>query len=489
MSKTANERFHQQGWTADDITENSGVAIKNLNDSLVLAGSLLEIQAAREFIKDACHQCKAYAKEKKVPEMNQNNSLDYDNSLVIQQTDSKIKNELSHDDKDKTEFRNESSMENSIGTKSPKDASGKLEGALQKPLATVFIDQKSQFMDDLSANVASLPTEAGRKVELQEPVNQSIRQKERVYIPYLEFEILENLFPESSDMAKNVIIFKKDVVEIVGNHDAVKPYRDAIKKIEGYQKIALDLKESGLKNFRFHQKNIEMVFPNVLVLLHKEKMHIVSHENYPELKENVLSIISQQFNKGSRNGDHRGRGKSVPSSNYKVEQREQVSTPIQKTALGKQVFQRKEFRVFVQPGDVFSLDDFDCLVNPTNEYLDLERKGGLSAAVHDRAGEKVQRECTNIIRKRKRIEVGQCVSTSAGNLKYKRIVHTIVRPWKETNQSKLQYETAMLHIQEIVKECLALATNERMTSIVFPAIGSGKYNYICKKETYQIIDV
>lgn len=485
MSKTANERFHQQGWTADDITENSGVAIKNLNDSLVLAGSLLEIQAAREFIKDACHQCKAYAKEKKVPEMNQNNSLDYDNSLVIQQTDSKIKNELSHDDKDKTEFRNESSMENSIGTKTPKDAPGKL----QKSLATTFIDKKSQFMGDLSANIASLPTEAGRKVELQEPANQTIRQKERVRFSYLEFEILENFFPESSDMAKNVNILKKDVVEIVGNDDAVQPYRDAITKIEGYQKMALDLKEADLKNFRIHQNNIQMVFPNVLVLLHKGQMYIVSHENNPGLKENVLSIISQQVNKGSRNGDHRGRGKSVPSSNYKVEQRDQVSTPIQKTALGKQVFQRKEFRVFVQPGDVFSLDDFDCLVNPTNEYLDLKRKGGLSAAVHDRAGEKVQRECTNIIRKRKRIEVGQCVSTSAGNLKYERIVHTIVRPWKETNQSKLQYETAMLHIQEIVKECLALATNERMTSIVFPAIGSGKYNYICKKETYQIIDV
>lgn len=489
MSKTAKERFLQQGWTADDIKERSGVAIKNLNDSLVLEGSLLEIQAAREFIKDACHQCKAFAKEKKVPKVSQNNSLDYDNSLVIQQTNSKFKNELSHDDKDKTEFKNGSSIENTSGTKKTKDESGKLESAFQKSLATEYIDKKSQFMTDLSANVASHPTEAGREVELQEPANQSIRQKERVYIPYLEFEILENLFPESSDMAKNVHIFRKNVVEIVGNHDAVQPYIEAITKIEGYQKIAIDLKETDLKNFRIHQNKIQMVFPNVLVLLHKEKMHIVSRENDPDLKENVILIISQQFNKGSRNGNHRGRGKSDPSSNYKVEQSEQISTPIQKTTLGKQVFQKKELRVFVQPGDVFSLDDFDCLVNPTNEYLDLKRKGGLSAAVHDRAGEKVQHECTNIIRNRKRIEIGKCVGTSAGNLKYKRIVHTIVRPWKELKQSKFSYETATLHIQEIVKGCLALATNDRMTSIVFPAIGSGKYNYICKKETYQIMDV
>lgn len=361
-----------------------------------------------------------------------------------------------------------------LAQKKTKDESGKLESAFQKSLATEYIDKKSQFMTDLSANVASHPTEAGREVELQEPANQSIRQKERVYIPYLEFEILENLFPESSDMAKNVHIFRKNVVEIVGNHDAVQPYIEAITKIEGYQKIAIDLKETDLKNFRIHQNKIQMVFPNVLVLLHKEKMHIVSRENDPDLKENVILIISQQFNKGSRNGNHRGRGKSDPSSNYKVEQSEQISTPIQKTTLGKQVFQKKELRVFVQPGDVFSLDDFDCLVNPTNEYLDLKRKGGLSAAVHDRAGEKVQHECTNIIRNRKRIEIGKCVGTSAGNLKYKRIVHTIVRPWKELKQSKFSYETATLHIQEIVKGCLALATNDRMTSIVFPAIGSGQ---------------
>lgn len=474
MSKTANERFHQQGWTADDITENSGVAIKNLNDSLVLAGSLLEIQAAREFIKDACHQCKAYAKEKKVPEMNQNNSLDYDNSLVIQQTNSKIKNELSHDDKDKTEFRNESSMENSIGTKTPKDAPGKL----QKSLATTFIDKKSQFMGDLSANIASRPTEAGRKVELQEPANQTIRQKERVRFSYLEFEILENFFPESSDMAKNVNILKKDVVEIVGNDDAVQPYRDAITKIEGYQKIALDLKEADLKNVRIHQNSIQMVFPNVLVLLHKGQMHIVSHENNPGLKENVLSIISQQVNKGGKNGNHRGHGKSDPGSNYKVEQHEQISTPIQKTTLGKQVFQRKEVRVFVQPGDVFSLNGFDCLVNPTNEYLDLKRKGGFSAAVHNKAGEKVQRECSNIIRDKHIIGIGKCVSTTAGNLKYKHIIHTIVRPWREFKESKCRYESAMCHVQDIVNGCLALAADKRMTSIVFPAIGSGKYNYI-----------
>lgn len=471
MSKTAKERFLEQGWTADDITENSGVAIKNLNDSLVLEGSLLEIQAAREFIKDACHQCKAYAKEKNVPEMSQNNSLDYDNSLVIQQTNSKIENELSRDDKDKTEFRNESSMENSTSTQSPKDAPGKL----QKSLATAFIDKKCQFMGDLSANVASLPTEAGRKVELQEPAIQSIRQKERVRIPYLEFEILKNLFPESSDMAKNVNILKKNVVEIVGNHDAVQPYRDAITKIERYQKITLDLEETDLKNFRIHQNNIQMVFPNVLVLLHKEQMHIVSHENNPGLKENVLSIISQQ---GGRNGNHRGRGKYDPGSNYKVEQREQISTPIQKTTLGKQVFQRKEVRVFVQPGDVFSLDGFDCLVNPTNEYLDLKRKGGLSAVVHDRAGEKVQSECNNIIRDRNIIGIGKCVSTTAGKLKYKRIIHAIVCPWKEFKDSKFRYESAMHHVQDIVKGCLALAADERMTSIVFPAIGSGKYNYI-----------
>uniref|UniRef100_K1PFM0 Poly [ADP-ribose] polymerase 14 n=1 Tax=Magallana gigas TaxID=29159 RepID=K1PFM0_MAGGI len=123
-------------------------------------------------------------------------------------------------------------------------------------------------------------------------------------------------------------------------------------------------------------------------------------------------------------------------------------------------------------GDVLSFDGFDCLVSPTNEHLDL-KKGGFSAAILARAGEKVQEECFKAISNRNKIEVGNCVSTTAGNLNYSLIIHTVVCPWRYFS-SKYRAQDALNHIKEVVSRCLSLASKMKMRSIVFPAIGSGK---------------
>lgn len=53
VTKTVQKKLEQNGWNPSDISENSGAVVKNVNDKIELEGSLLEIQAAWEFIKRA----------------------------------------------------------------------------------------------------------------------------------------------------------------------------------------------------------------------------------------------------------------------------------------------------------------------------------------------------------------------------------------------------------------------------------------------------
>lgn len=85
VSKTARTKLLEQRWTENDISERSGVELKSENDILVLGGSLPEIQAAREFLKIACFQCKPAAREKETSKVFENESLDFVNVLDKQE--------------------------------------------------------------------------------------------------------------------------------------------------------------------------------------------------------------------------------------------------------------------------------------------------------------------------------------------------------------------------------------------------------------------
>ncbi|XP_016389906.1 poly(ADP-ribose) polymerase family member 14-related sequence 1 isoform X2 [Sinocyclocheilus rhinocerous] len=105
-------------------------------------------------------------------------------------------------------------------------------------------------------------------------------------------------------------------------------------------------------------------------------------------------------------------------------------------------------------GDI-TLEKTDVIVNSSNKEFTL--KAGVSKAILDKAGPNVEAECQQLGAQDK----SGLIMTQAGNLQCKKIIHISV-----------QSNAGM--IQSHVKKALEMCAKEKLTSIAFPAIGTGK---------------
>uniref|UniRef100_A0A673KLM8 Poly [ADP-ribose] polymerase n=1 Tax=Sinocyclocheilus rhinocerous TaxID=307959 RepID=A0A673KLM8_9TELE len=106
-------------------------------------------------------------------------------------------------------------------------------------------------------------------------------------------------------------------------------------------------------------------------------------------------------------------------------------------------------------GDI-TLEKTDVIVNSSNKEFTL--KAGVSKAILDKAGPNVEAECQQLGEKH---DKSGLIMTQAGNLQCKKIIHISV-----------QSNAGM--IQSHVKKALEMCAKEKLTSIAFPAIGTGK---------------
>lgn len=114
--------------------------------------------------------------------------------------------------------------------------------------------------------------------------------------------------------------------------------------------------------------------------------------------------------------------------------------------------------IIVKSGDI-TQEDVDCIVNSTNEILDLT-KGGVSRSILKKGDFLLQDELN---RKRPNMMRKKLVMTNAPNLKCKRIMHIDAQD-DNTGWSK------------IVCRCLCKAENKKMSSLAFPAFGTGVFS-------------
>lgn len=323
-------------------------------------------------------------------------------------------------------------------------------------------------------NIPEIPCSSG-SMQLKEPVEQTMRQsKHRINMSTLEYKILQVQHFQSNlqEMRKKVHINEKEsVVEITGHYDVLQHYEEALEEIQKMKRETINLKNHQMiKNLESLSENLKSVFSNVIFLKHDDKLHFISVDDLKDCKSTVLAALKSPQEK--RNSPRLSRR---VNSHPKENDSSQAQMPeMKKHYKDKAVFTQKGVSVYVDFGDILSTaDPADCFVNPTNEYLDLESRGGFSAAVLKKAGYKVQEECKQLIG-RKKLKHEECVTTNAGDLKYLRIIHTTVEPWKNFQNRKTQVEDAVAHIEKVVNNCLKAADNCKMKSIAFPGIGSGK---------------
>ncbi|GAA6082690.1 protein mono-ADP-ribosyltransferase PARP14 isoform X2 [Tachysurus ichikawai] len=114
----------------------------------------------------------------------------------------------------------------------------------------------------------------------------------------------------------------------------------------------------------------------------------------------------------------------------------------------------------------------DIIVNTISEDLDLS-KGAVSKALLDAAGSQLQSEINSHIKSfgRFRKNYGDLVDTKSYNLNCQRVFHTICPFWRGGNNSEVEV------LKGIIVTCLKKAEDLKMTSISFPAIGTGNLRF------------
>ncbi|XP_073730303.1 protein mono-ADP-ribosyltransferase PARP14 [Misgurnus anguillicaudatus] len=108
----------------------------------------------------------------------------------------------------------------------------------------------------------------------------------------------------------------------------------------------------------------------------------------------------------------------------------------------------------------------DVIVNTVSEDLDLSR-GAISQAILQAAGHQLQKEVTTAVHA-SRLNYGEMVITDGYNLKCAKVFHVVCPYWRGSEDRVLG---------QIIRDCLKKAETLQMTSVSFPAIGTGALGF------------
>jgi len=107
----------------------------------------------------------------------------------------------------------------------------------------------------------------------------------------------------------------------------------------------------------------------------------------------------------------------------------------------------------------------DAIVNAANESL--MGGGGVDGAIHRAAGPALRHEC----RRLQGCKTGQARITSGFDLKAKFVIHTVGPVWQGGQSGEAEL------LRSCYRECVAVAEANNISSIAFPAISTGAYDY------------
>ena len=115
-------------------------------------------------------------------------------------------------------------------------------------------------------------------------------------------------------------------------------------------------------------------------------------------------------------------------------------------------------KIVLQQGDLTEMDT-DAIVNAANN--DLLLGGGVAGAIRRKGGDQIQKECREI----GSIPVGSAAITSGGKLKTRYVIHAA--------SMQLGGITAATALRSSTAFSLRIASEKKLKSIAFPAVGTG----------------
>ncbi len=130
-------------------------------------------------------------------------------------------------------------------------------------------------------------------------------------------------------------------------------------------------------------------------------------------------------------------------------------------------------------GDITEIE-VDAIVNAAN--TSLLGGGGVDGAIHRKGGKQILEECIQIRNKQGGCKVGEAVITNAGNLKAKKVIHTVGPRWNNGDSNEVE------KLKACYVNSLRLAEENGIETIAFPNISTGIYRFPKEKAARIAID-
>jgi len=127
-------------------------------------------------------------------------------------------------------------------------------------------------------------------------------------------------------------------------------------------------------------------------------------------------------------------------------------------------------KIEVVQGDITAQDDVDAVVNAAN--AGLESGGGVAGAIHEAAGPELGEESRPLAP----IEPGEAVITGGHDLPNRHVIH-VLGPVYGSDEPEDEL------LARCYREALALAEENGVESIAFPAISTGAFGYPFEEAT------
>ena len=127
-------------------------------------------------------------------------------------------------------------------------------------------------------------------------------------------------------------------------------------------------------------------------------------------------------------------------------------------------------RVGVVEGDI-TIVEVDAIVNAANEWM--LGGGGVDGAIHHAAGPELEEACKRIplVRPGVRCPTGEARITPGFRLPARFVIHTVGPVWRGGNSGEAN------RLASCYSSSLALAQENAVRSVAFPAISCGVYRY------------
>ena len=121
-------------------------------------------------------------------------------------------------------------------------------------------------------------------------------------------------------------------------------------------------------------------------------------------------------------------------------------------------------------GDI-TRQSVDAIVNAANSTL--MGGGGVDGAIHRAGGPSILAECKQIRATQfpDGLPTGEAISTTAGALDAKRVIHTVGPIWRDGTRGEAEL------LARAYRSCLQVAAEEGLQSVAFPSISTGAYGY------------